>query len=500
MRILNTQQIKALDAYTIKQERIASINLMERAAHAFVDWFTLRVERSKKIGIVCGTGNNGGDGLAIARMLKEWGYVVKLWIIKGDGAESTDFKINYKNLTSRIECLEITSQTEQIDFEGNDILIDALFGSGLSRPAEGLYAKVIDQLNGATALRIAVDIPSGLMADSPSAGAIVKAHYTLSFQLPKLAFFFPQSQPFTGEWVLLNIGLNKNFIKEASSPYHYSLTKDIKKLVKTREKYDHKGTFGHALLIAGSFGKMGAAVLASRAALRSGLGLLTVHVPQCGYQCLQTAVPEAMAEVDKDPEIFTGINDLSHYTTLGLGPGLGTDDKTVKALARTFESFQKPVVIDADALNIIAAHRDLFLPLIPQGSILTPHPKEFERLAGKWSNDFERLEKQTKLASSTRSVIVLKGAHTSIATENGLVYFNSTGNPGMATGGTGDVLTGIITGLLAQQYTSAEAAILGVFLHGLAGDLAAQDCGMDSLIASDLIDYLPRAFLKVTRK
>lgn len=499
MRIFNAKQIRELDAYTIQHEPVASIDLMERASRAFVDWFTLRVETTKKTGIVCGTGNNGGDGLAIARMLDDWGYAVKVWIVRGGVTESDDFKTNYNKLPGKVEKTEVKSAGSRISFEGCDVLIDALFGSGLSRPVEGLYASVIDAINQSPAMRIAVDIPSGLLADAHSSGAIVKAHYTISFELPKLSFFFPQSHPYTGEWVLVDIGLDKKFIRETPSAYWYTGLKDVRKMMKARSRYDHKGTFGHALLIAGSYGKMGAAILASRAALRAGLGLLTVHIPECGYQILQTAVPEAMAEVDKDHNLFSQASDLSPYTTLGIGPGLGQNERTKNALAQTLDSFNSPVVIDADALNILAANRDL-LKRIPPGSILTPHPKEFERLAGPWNDDFERLEKQKQLASSLKSIIILKGACTAIATEKGEVYFNSSGNPGMATAGTGDVLTGILTGLLAQKYSPREAAIMGVFLHGLAGDLALEDLGSASLIASDVIDYLPRAFLKVARK
>lgn len=499
MKILNTKQIRELDAYTIQQEPIASIDLMERASRAFVDWLNLRLLTTGKVGVVCGTGNNGGDGLAIARMLEGWGYSVRVWIVKGGVAESEDFKINYRKLPEKVVRKEIKAETDEASFDECDVLIDAIFGSGLSRPAEGLYAHVINVINQSSATRVAVDIPSGLMADTHSTGAIVRAHYTVTFQFPKLAFLLPESYPFTGEWMIADIGLHKKFIKEAATPYFYTKFKDVRTILKPRSKFDHKGTFGHALLIAGSYGKIGAAVLASKAALRSGLGLLTVHIPECGYAIVQTAVPEAMAEMDKDPKIFSEHGDLTRYTTLGLGPGLGQEERTGKALAKTLEGFNKPVVIDADALNILGANRHFF-HLVPPGSILTPHPKEFERLTGPWKNDFERLEIQRQLAVSLKSVVVLKGAHTSIATEKGLVFFNSTGNPGMATGGTGDVLTGVLTGLLAQDYTPVEAAIAGVFLHGLAGDLAADECGMDSLIASDLVDHLPGAFLKVRRK
>ena len=497
MRILNTKQMRDLDAYTIQHEPIASIDLMERAARAFADWFTLRIETTNKIGIVCGTGNNGGDGLAIARILYDWGYTVSVWIVRGGVAATEDFVVNYERLPEKIEQSEIKTEQDDPAFDDSDVLIDAIFGSGLSRTPEGLYAYVIHRFNESTAMRIAVDIPSGLMADTHSARPVVKAHYTVSFQLPKLAFLLPESYQFTGEWILVDIGLHKKFMKETPTPYYYTRLKDVRKIIRPRSKNDHKGTYGHALLIAGSFGKMGAAVLASRGALRAGLGLLTVHVPQCGYQILQTTVPEAMALVDHDSQIFSQAPDPNRFTVLGIGPGLGQDQRTKTALAQTLENFNKPVVLDADALNILGSSRDL-LRLIPAGSILTPHPKEFERLTGPWNDDFERLEMQKQLAVSLKATVVLKGAHTSIATAMGQVYFNSTGNPGMATGGTGDVLTGILTGLLAQDYESNEAAVAGVFLHGLSADLAVSAIGMDSLTASDLIDHLPAAFLKVS--
>lgn len=498
MRILNTKQIRELDAYTIQHEPVRSIDLMERASRAFTDWFTLRVDTAKKVAVVCGTGNNGGDGLAIARLLDDWGYSVKVWIVRGSVAESPDFKVNFGRLPERVLAREIKTEGDPLLLDGCEVVVDAIFGSGLSRPAAGLYAYVIEVMNAAPALRISVDIPSGLMADTHSSGTIVRAHYTISFQLPKLAFLLPENYPYTGEWVTVDIGLSKKFLRESSTRYWYTSLKDVVKLLKTRSKFDHKGAFGHALLISGSYGKMGAAVLASRAALRSGLGLLTTHIPACGYGILQTAVPEAMADIDEDPFVFSKAPELQPYDTLGIGPGLGQDERTVKALARTLEDFQKPVVLDADALNILGANHHL-LHLVPPGSILTPHPKEFQRLTGPWKDDFERLEMQEQLATSLKSVVVLKGAHTAIAAGDG-VHFNSTGNPGMATGGTGDVLTGILTGLLAQNYSAAEAAITGVFLHGLSGDLAAEESGTDSLIATDLIKNLPNAFLKARRR
>lgn len=499
IRILNTNQIRALDAYTIQHEPIASIDLMERASRAFTDWFTIRIDTTNRTVVVCGTGNNGGDGLAIARLLDGWGYPVTVCIVRGGTPESEDFRSNRTRLPSKVKVTEIRTEEEVPSFDQFDVIIDAIFGSGLSRPPAGLYAQVISALNEAEAVRIAVDIPSGLMADTHSSGVMVRAHYTVTFQLPKLAFLLPESNPFTGEWVVVDIGLDKKFMREAETSLFFTRLKDVRRILRPRSKFDHKGTFGHALLIAGSYGKMGAAVLASRGALRAGLGLLTLRIPGCGYAIVQTAVPEAMADIDQNSHVFATVPDVSRYTTLGIGPGIGQDPQTKEALARTLRAFRKPVVLDADALNILASDRDM-LADIPEGSILTPHPREFQRLVGEWDDDFKRLELQKALAVSLRCVVVLKGAYTSIATPEDVVYFNSTGNPGMATGGTGDVLTGVITGLLAQNYSAVEAAVAGVLLHGLAGDLAADALGMDSLTASDLTDYLGEAFLKVLRK
>jgi NAD(P)H-hydrate epimerase len=498
LKILSAEQIKALDEYTIQHEPITSIDLMERACRAFVNWFTVHFDATNKVGIICGTGNNGGDGLGIARMLLEWGYTVKVWIVRGTSYESSDFKINLQRLQQKSEVHEITATADKDVFTGYDILIDALFGYGLSRPVDGIFAQVINCCNKADAIKVAVDIPSGLMADEPSAKGILKADYTVSFQLPKLAFLMPESYQYTGEWVVVDIGLNKKIIRESETGHCYITQKAVQKIVKPRAKFSHKGTYGHALLIAGSFGKLGACILASRAVLRTGVGLLTVHVPKCGYEILQSSVPEAMTQADSSATHFTEFSDVSKYDAVGIGPGLGQEEDSVKAFAKVLEQFQKPFVIDADALNILATHREL-MQLIPQNSILTPHPKEFERLVGEWKNDFERLQKQKEFAKTLQCIIILKGAHTSIAAPDGQVYFNSSGNPGMATGGTGDVLTGILTSLLAQSYEPTEAAIIGVYLHGLSADLIVQERGMYGLIASDVVEFLPLAYKKLLR-
>jgi ADP-dependent NAD(P)H-hydrate dehydratase / NAD(P)H-hydrate epimerase len=491
-KILNATQIKELDAYTIMHEPVASIDLMERACKAFVKWFAHEFDSSKRVGIVCGTGNNGGDGAGIARLLHEGGYSVTVWIVRGGVSESTDFKINLSRLKGKVSVIDIHTDFDFSSFALCHVLVDAIFGSGLSRPTEGIYARVIQAMNETKAIRVAVDIPSGLMVDKPSTGEIVKAHHTISFQVPKLSFLLPECYAFVGNFKLVNIGLDKNYIRQLSTDYFLLEKKDIKSVIRPRSKFDHKGTFGHALLIAGSYGKMGAAVLSAKAALRSGVGLLTVHVPACGYQIIQTAAPEVMASVDPTEFYFANVPSVENYSAVGIGPGIGQDVATVKALRQLLER-GKPMVIDADAINILGANREL-IHLIPQESILTPHPKEFQRLMGEWKNNFERLDKQREFSMKTKCIVVLKGAHTAITIPEGKVYFNNTGNPGMATAGSGDVLTGILTGLLAQGYSSTETAIIGVWLHGLAGDFAKRDFGEISLTSTDIIDRLSACF------
>ena len=495
LKILTSKQIKELDANTILHEPIASIDLMERASEAFVNWFTIQFGAPRKIGIICGTGNNGGDGLAIARLLSELNYPVKVWIVRGSTPTTKDFTINFERIKGKLELYDIVTTSDQGLFSDRDIVIDAIFGSGLSRPAEGIYEQAINCVNKSNAIKISVDVPSGLFADQPSSGKIVKADYTISFQLLKLAFLLPENNSYVGDWKVVDIGLSKNFLKSIDTSYFYLTRKSVKEKIHKREKFDHKGTYGHALLIAGSFGKMGACILSARACLRSGVGLLTVHVPKSGYSIIQSSVPEAMASVYEDESFFSSEFEVSSFSSIGVGPGLGLSKETSHAFLKLVEQ-GKPLIIDADGLNLLAANPE-WIKQIPSGSILTPHPKEFERLVGSWQNDFERLEKQKKLSTDSKSVIILKGAHSSIATADGKIYFNSTGNPGMATGGSGDVLTGILTGLLAQGYSAPDAAIVGVYLHGLSGDLAAREKGQQSLIASDLIDFLPAAFKSV---
>ncbi|MBX2945738.1 MAG: NAD(P)H-hydrate dehydratase [Cyclobacteriaceae bacterium] len=494
MKILSAQQIKQLDAYTIMHEPIASIDLMERASRAFCSWFTERVDPATTVGIICGTGNNGGDGLGIARLLAGFDYNVRVWIVRNSAPVTDDFETNLQRLKNSVTYLE--QPVSSSVFSECNVLIDALFGTGLSRPVEGIYADTIHAVNQAKALRIAVDMPSGLLADKASTGPIVKADYTVSFQLPKRAFFLAENAGYVGEWVTVDIGLSKSFLQQAESDTFLLTQKAVRKLLKPQKKFDHKGTRGHALLIAGSYGKMGAAVLASRAVLRTGAGLLTTHVPANGYEIIQITIPEAMVSVDRSEEWFSICPDVEAYTAIGIGPGLGKNKKTTQALGDVLEKANMPMVLDADALNIMSENREL-LVLMKQGTILTPHPKEFERLAGVSKSGFERLDRQQAFSKEHKVVVVLKGAHTTISTPEGNLFINNTGNPVMATAGSGDVLTGMLTALLAQGYTCHEAAQLGVWLHGLAGDEARKRIGSRGVLASDIIDHIPDAFGKL---
>lgn len=491
MKIFNVEQIRAMDAHTIAHEPITSIDLMERASQAFVRWFCNQYVNTRPVAVFCGKGNNGGDGLAIARILSSCGYDVQVFIIEYTLNATDDFRQNLSRLGDHLTPRRIQSENHLPQLGKKVVCIDALLGSGLSRPVDGLLSIVIQYLNNLPNRLLSVDIASGLYTDRPNdpTDIIVKPRYTVTFQLPKLAFLLPQNAEYVGEWHVVDIGLSSGYIADTYTPFHFTDKSEAEMRIKPRQKFSHKGTFGHAVLIAGSYGKMGAAILSGKACLRSGVGLLTMHVPACGYEITQISVPEAMTTVDEAGKYISEVPDLASATAIGIGPGIGQDTATVKALEKILNQAKVPVIIDADALNILSANRHLLYKL-PPNTILTPHPKEFQRLAGESINEYERLEKAQAFSAKYKAIICLKGANTAVVLPNGEVHFNSTGNPGMATGGTGDVLTGIITSLLAQKYDPADAAILGVYQHGLAGDRAAEARGQTALIASDVVEHL----------
>lgn len=499
-KVFTVDKIRLADQFSIENEPIKSIDLMERAANACVNWILTRTDKSQSFAIFCGYGNNGGDGLAIARLLREQDFKVKVYILEAE-SYSKDYKVNRDRLTSHkeVELKTIKSNQDFPELKNQEIVIDALFGSGLSKPLSGLVANLVEHLNKQNTHRIAIDIPSGIFADKSSTDKKTvrfQADYTLSFQFPKLAFFMPENDFFVGNWQVLDIGLSSDYIQKTDTPYYFLQSISVRELIRPRSKFAHKGSFGHGLLIAGSLGKMGAAVLAGKAGLRSGAGLITVHHPKSGISVIPVAVPELMTNIDENETVFSKLPDLSGYSAIAIGPGLGIAKQSQAAFKFLIQESKLPLIIDADGLNILSENKT-WLSFLPSNSILTPHVKEFERLAGKAENDFDRLQKQVDFAKKYKVYLILKGAHTSIASPEGKVFFNSTGNPGMATAGSGDVLTGILLGLKAQNYTSLHASILGVFLHGLAGDLAAENKGRASLIASDIVESISESYLSL---
>lgn len=496
MKISDIKAAREADAYTIENEPISSVDLMERAATQIYFWL-MRNLKSKEVSIkiFCGMGNNGGDGLVLARLLATQDIYAQVFILHVSENFSHDCEVNYERLKAipEVPMYGVFSKDDFPNIDDNDIIIDALFGSGLNRPLDGVAAELVNHINDNHAVRIAIDIASGLNGDAigdPN-NPIIRADYTLSMQFPKMAFLYPENEPYVGDWHVLDIKIHPEYIDKVETANFYTTEDVVKPLIHKRGKHSHKGTYGHALLIAGSTGKTGAALLASESCMRSGVGLLTTHLPKSAMLPLQIYLPEAMISVDKSDDCFSKLPDLEPYTAIGAGPGLGKDSKTETALKHLIQEARVPMVLDADALNIIAENKT-WLSFLPERTIITPHPKEFERLFGKTDNSMQRLELQREMSVKHNIIIVLKGANTAITFPNGTCFFNSTGNPGMATAGSGDVLTGIILSLLAQRYTPEEAALLGVFMHGKAGDKAAENIGMESMIASDitkLIDF-----------
>lgn len=496
MKILSPAQINKADQATIKNFPISSTDLMEKAASKCYEWIIEQFpDPSSRIHVCCGMGNNGGDGLVISRLLLEKGYKVHTYLICFTEKRSDDFNINLTRLTEmKASIKEVRQGNDFPIIDKEDLVIDAIFGIGLKRTPNGFTKDFIKHLNASNTTVISIDMPSGLFADRKveDKEAVVKSTCILSFQTPKLAFLLPDHEAYMNYWKILDIALDQTYLEKVESVYHWIDHRFINEFIKKRRRFSHKGTFGHSLLIGGSFGKVGAMILASKAALKAGSGLVSSYIPKCGYSAMQTSNPEIMVEVD-DEKYLQFFNIKTKPNAIGIGPGLGTHSKTKKGFVEFIMNCKVPLVIDADGLNIISEYNDL-LNIIPKDAILTPHPKEFKRLVGSWTDDYEKLEKQMDLSSRLQCVVVLKGAYTSVAYQ-GKVYFNSSGNPGLATAGSGDVLTGIITGLLAQGYTSLQAAIIGVYIHGRAADIGiASTESMESLTAMDCITYLGKVF------
>ena len=502
MKIFPTSAIKQIDAYTIEHEPIASIDLMERAAVALTEAIATRWDDpSTPIVIFAGPGNNGGDALAVARLLADRGYRTQAYLFNIKDKLSPDCQVNRDRLvqTAGAELHEVTTRFAPPRLTKDHVVVDGLFGSGLNKPLTGGLASVVKYLNASAATVVAIDVPSGLMGEdnANNIGAhIVRPDLTLTLQQPKLAFFLPENAAYVGEWEALDIGLHPDAIEQTATSYSLTEPDEVAALVKPRARFAHKGDFGRALLIAGQQGMAGASVLTARACLKSGVGLLTVHLPFCNNFIVQTAVPEAMTQLDSDDTCFSEAVDTDPFQTVGIGPGLGQSDLTREAVYEQIETCQAPMVIDADALNLLAERRDV-LGHLPAGSILTPHVGEMERLVGHCKSGYERLQRGRELAMSAGCHIVLKGAYTAIISPAGTIRFNPTGNPGMATAGSGDALTGVLLALLAQGYDAGTAATLGVFAHGLAGDVAASRQGVIGMTASDIVSALPMVWRKL---
>lgn len=502
MKIFTNNQLHELDKFTIEHEPIASIDLMERAARTLTRAITDVWSSSTPVVVFAGPGNNGGDGLAVARMLAEQGYQVSAYLFNISGHLSPDCATNKKRLE---DCKRIHKYVEVIQefdppvLEDNMLVIDALFGSGLNKPLAGGFSSLVKYINASSAQVVSLDVPSGLMTEDNTYNVwanIIRATRTLTLQQPKLAFLFAENQQFVGHLQVLDIRLSQEGVNKTDAQYTIVEEADVRSRLLPRDSFAHKGQMGSALLIAGSYGMAGAAVLAAKACLRAGAGKVTVNTPKRNVSILQISVPEAIVQTGSEETIFAEAVDTEAYQALGIGSGLGQSEQTAIALITQLRRTQCPIVTDADALNILANHR-AWMQQLPKGIILTPHPKEFDRLEGHSADSYERLTKARNLAERLQGHVIVKGHYTAICMPDGHILFNPTGNAGMATAGSGDVLTGIITGLLARGYKQEDACVVGVYLHGLAGDLAANDLGEESLTAGDLIQYLPQAFKRL---
>lgn len=501
MKIFTAEQIKVLDQYTIEHEPIKSIDLMERAARAIAQSICGRWTTATNIIVFAGPGNNGGDALAVARLLAERNYLVKVYLFNTKGTLSPDCEENRNKLLalpSGVEFMEVVNEFEPPKLE-NCLILDGLFGTGLTKTLAGGYSALVKYINTSGCEVVSIDVPSGLMTEDNSMNVdanIIRATFTYTFQQKKLSYLFAETQEFLGHVEVLDIGLSKKGMNEINSPYSILAEDDVKAIIKPRPDFAHKGSMGTALIVAGKYGMAGASVLATKACLRSGVGKVVALIPKKNNDILQISVPEAVLVHDKDDNIITEAIDSQSYQAAAIGPGIGQEENTAIAVISQIRRGTSPCILDADALNVIATHR-AWLMQMPKGLILTPHKKELERLTSSAVGSFEALSKARELAKALQGYIILKDHFSALCMPDGSVVFNSTGNSGMATAGSGDVLTGILAGLVARGYKQEEACKLGMYLHGLAGDIAASKLGKESLTASDIIDYLPAAFCRL---
>lgn len=498
MKIFPSDMIAEIDRATCEAQNIDSIELMERAASAISCEIVSRFLPSQRIVVIAGPGNNGGDALAAARMLIERGYRrLEIYLFNVTGKLSHDCEEQRKRLITidGIQFTEITKGFTPPALGRGDVVLDGLFGAGLSRPLEGGFKTLVQYINESNAFTISVDVPSGMFSEwnqVTNRRDMIHASLTLAISFPRISFFFEEHADIVGEWKILDIELDQAKVRATSSQWFWVEERNVRRVLKPRPPFANKRDFGSVMVMAGSMGMMGAAVMCARAAMRAGAGLVTVHSARCGMQVIQGSVCEAMFEPDKNERYITDMRLHYNHNAVGVGPGIGTYDETVNALEGLLKNVSSPLVLDADALNCMAK-RPALLSLVPPMSVITPHKGEFDRLFGEHESDEDRLRKAVEQAQYYNIIIALKGRYTAVVRPDGKVYFNSTGNPGMATAGAGDVLTGVITALAAQGYKPEMAATAGVYIHGLAGDMAAADLGQYGMTASDIIDRLPLA-------
>jgi len=503
MKIFTSAQIHELDKYTIEHEPIKSIDLMERAAKALTHSIMEQWSNHTPVVVFAGPGNNGGDALAVARLLFAENYQVKVVLFNISNHLSEDCATNKQRLLDMKQFkdfTEVTATFEPPELTAETLVVDGLFGSGLNKPLAGGFASLIKYINQSPSKVVSIDVPSGLMSEDNSFNVranTIHADLTLTLHQKKLSFLFSDMQPFLGELKVLDIRLSQEYINKTEAQFSILEEEDIRSRLLHRGDFAHKGQMGNALIVAGSYGMAGASVLATKACLRSGVGKATVHTPKKNYDIMQISVPEAVMQMDHEETTFSEAVDTEDFDALGIGPGLGQSENTAIAMISQIRRAQCPVVADADALNMLANHR-AWMQQLPRNIIMTPHPLEFDRLSGSPANgDYERLHQAREMAQSLHAYILLKGHYSALCMPNGHVCFNPTGNSGMATAGSGDVLTGIITALLARGYKQEDACAVGMYVHGLAGDIAEKAVGKESLIASDIIKYLPEAFKRL---
>lgn len=500
MKIFTSNQIHELDQYTIEHEPIRSIDLMERAAKTLARAISDMWTAETPMVTFAGPGNNGGDALAVSRLLAEQGYQITVYLFNIYQKLSEDCATNKQRIVESKRVKQFTEVTQEFDppkLDASTVVIDGLFGSGLNKPLSGGFASLVKYINQSAAKVVSIDMPSGLMTEDNTYNIranIIKAHTTLTLQQKKLSFLFPENQQFIGRLKVLDIRLSAEGTEKIKAQYSIIEENDVRQLLMPRDPFAHKGTMGSALVVAGSFGMAGAAVMAAKACYRAGAGKVTVHTPRKNNEIVQISVPEAIVNLDHEETYIGTAIDTEDFDAMAIGPGIGQVETTAIAMISQVRRATCPVVADADALNIISNHR-AWMQQLPKGIILTPHPKEFDRMNGSpCADSYERLSKARTMAEHLEAYIILKGHLSALCMPNGSVFFNQTGNAGMATAGSGDVLTGIITGLLARGYNQGDACKLGMYLHGLAGDIAAKELGEESLMATDIIKYLPKAF------